>query len=160
MSLEFKLLALIIAANGAPILVTRLFGSCCDYPLDGNRRFIDSNPLLGQSKTVRGLAAAVITVIIFALLLGFGWKTGLVIGAFAMLGDLFSSFIKRRLGMPPSSMAFGLDQIPESLFPLIAVSAQFQLGWRRIAILVLFFIIIELVLSRILYWLKIRKRPY
>jgi hypothetical protein len=37
-----------------------------------------------------------------------------------MAGDLFSSFLKRRLNLPPSSPALGLDQVPESLFPLLA----------------------------------------
>ena len=39
-----------------------------------------------------------------------------------MTGDLFSSFIKRRFGSAPSSQALGLDQIPESLLPLVACS--------------------------------------
>src|SRR6478736_778738 len=39
---------------------------------------------------------------------------------FAMAGDLFSSFVKRRLHLASSSMAIGLDHIPESLFPLLA----------------------------------------
>jgi hypothetical protein len=35
-------------------------------------------------------------------------------------GAPLSSFIKRRLALVPSSQAIGLDQIPESLFPLLA----------------------------------------
>ena len=35
-------------------------------------------------------------------------------------GDLFSSFVKRRLDLASSSMAIGLDHIPESFFPLLA----------------------------------------
>jgi hypothetical protein len=38
----------------------------------------------------------------------------------AMLGDLFSGFVKRRLGMGPSDKALGLDYVPESLLPLLA----------------------------------------
>jgi hypothetical protein len=41
----------------------------------------------------------------------------------AMAGDLLSS-LSKRLGMEPSTMALGLDQIPESVFPAL-LAAQF-----------------------------------
>jgi CDP-archaeol synthase len=55
------------------------------------------------------------------------WTTGLLVGAAAMAGDLFSSFLKRRLDLPPSSKATGLDQVPESLIPLLACRAVVDL---------------------------------
>ena len=100
---------------------------------------------------VTGLAAA---------LFGLPAGLGVVIGLAAMLGDLLSSFVKRRLGMASSSMAFGLDQIPEAWLPLLAVSSLFELTGSVIAGMVAGFIVLELVLSRLLYWLGIRKRPY
>ncbi len=103
---------------------------------------------------------ALVFSIIAAVILGFSWKIGLIIGASAMLGDLLSSFSKRRLGLKPSSQATGLDQIPESLFPLLAVVPVFGLEWQQILILVFVFIVFNLVFSRILYKLKIRKKPY
>jgi CDP-archaeol synthase len=45
---------------------------------------------------------------------------GLLVSAMAMIGDLLSSFVKRRMKLVPGSMAFALDQIPESLLPAIA----------------------------------------
>jgi CDP-2,3-bis-(O-geranylgeranyl)-sn-glycerol synthase len=78
----------------------------------------------------------------------------------SMLEDLFSSFVKRRLRLQPHDQAFGLDQIPEALLPLLAVKAQFNLTSGDIAVVVFAFIILELVLSRILFRLKIRDRPY
>jgi CDP-diglyceride synthetase len=48
-----------------------------------------------------------------------GWGTGWIVGGLAMLGDSLSSFIKRRLAMPPSAMAIGIDQAPDSVLPLI-----------------------------------------
>ena len=53
-------------------------------------------------------------------LLGFAWTCGLVVASVAMSGDLLSSFLKRRLSLPPSSRATGIDQIPECLLPTIA----------------------------------------
>lgn len=77
-----------------------------------------------------------------------------------MLGDLFSSFIKRRLGVPASGMALGLDQIPESLFPLLAVRVELSLEFIQVAGLVAGFVVLELLVSRILFQLRIREQPY
>ena len=158
--LSLKLLLLLLIANGAPILSSKFFGNRFSIPVDFGVSLKDGFPLFGSSKTFRGLISAVLVVTGFAVILGFEWQTGLLIGVWAMLGDLFSSFVKRRLGMTPSSMALGLDQIPEALFPLIAVSSIVGLTWWQITYLVVLFIVVELVLSRILYTLKIRKKPY
>jgi len=157
---ELKLLSIIIIANGAPVFAHWVFKSRWAFPLDFGICFFDVKPLLGSSKTIRGIFFALVFSIIAAVILGFSWKIGLIIGASAMLGDLLSSFSKRRLGLKPSSQAIGLDQIPESLFPLLAVAPVFGLEWQQILILVFVFIVFNLVFSRILYKLKIRKKPY
>jgi CDP-2,3-bis-(O-geranylgeranyl)-sn-glycerol synthase len=77
-----------------------------------------------------------------------------------MASDLLSSFVKRRLGLPPSSQAIGLDQIPESLFPLLAASALLPLSALDIAIATILFFAGEIVLSRLLYKWHVRDRPY
>lgn len=155
-----KLLVLLIVANGAPILARRVFANRWAWPIDANLRFIDNHPLLGASKTWRGLIVALLSTPCAALLLGIPATTGLLIAATAMAGDLLSSFCKRRLRIPPSGMALGLDQIPESLLPLLAVQRQFGLAWMDIVQLTLSFVVLELVLSRVLYYLHIRKQPY
>jgi CDP-2,3-bis-(O-geranylgeranyl)-sn-glycerol synthase len=83
-----------------------------------------------------------------------------LVGAGAVAGDLFSSFVKRRLGLASSSMAIGLDQIPESLFPLLASRILLPLGWLDILAGVAVFFVGELVGSRILFRLKLRDTPY
>jgi CDP-diglyceride synthetase len=88
------------------------------------------------------------------------WKVGALIGIMAMVGDLFSSFLKRRMALPSSSMAVGLDQVPESLFPLAASRLLLPLSILDIAVAVIFFFIGDLMLSRILFALKIRDRPF
>jgi CDP-2,3-bis-(O-geranylgeranyl)-sn-glycerol synthase len=158
--LILKLLLLLVITNGSPIIARLVFGHRFEKPVDFGWRMKDGQPLFGSSKTYRGITAAILMAIIASLLLGFSWKVGLLIGVWAMLGDLLSSFVKRRLGMAPSSMAIGVDQIPESLFPLMAVSSALDLEWWQIAYLVVLFIVIELGLSRILYKIKIRNRPY
>jgi CDP-2,3-bis-(O-geranylgeranyl)-sn-glycerol synthase len=159
-ALCIQLVALIMLANGAPIIAKRLLGERWSRPLDGGLVLGDGQPLLGHSKTIRGVVAAVIAGTIGAYLLGLGALAGLWIGATAMAGDLFSSFLKRRLGMPPSSRATGLDQIPESLLPALAVRHALALHWLEIAAIVSMFMIGEMLISRVLYKLRIRDRPY
>ena len=153
-------LLLLGVANGTPILATRLFGRRLNAPLDGGLKFPDGRPLFGPSKTVRGLVLSVACTTLAAPLLGFEWITGAGLASASMFGDLLSSFIKRRLGLRAHSQAFGLDQVPESLLPLLVLQQQFGLGYGDIAIIVVAFIVLELVLSRMLFRLHIRDRPY
>jgi hypothetical protein len=77
-----------------------------------------------------------------------------------MAGDLLASFLKRRLGLQPSSMALGLDQIPESLFPLLACCRMLSLTTLDVVVGTAIFFVSELVLSRVLFRLHVRDRPY
>lgn len=157
---HFQLLFLIVVANGAPILGTVVFHSSFEHPLDNGLVLGDGRRFLGESKSLRGVVLALLLTPLVSFSLGLGWGLGIAVASFAMLGDAFSSFIKRRLGMPPSSMALGLDQVPESLFPLIACHFWIEMTLLQITCLVLLFFVVELVLSRILYWLHVRRRPY
>ena len=158
--LSAKLLFLLLAANGAPILGRLVFAERFSQPVDGNHHLSDGQPLLGPSKTWRGILLAMLITPLIAVLLGLPTAIGLLIAALAMLGDLLSSFIKRRLRIAPSGMALGLDQIPESLLPLLGAGLYFEMDWLAFAELTLIFLILELLLSRVLYWLHIRKQPY
>ncbi len=129
-------------------------------PLDGNLRFFDGRPLFGRSKTVRGVVLSILVTTAGAPLLGLEWGVGLLVGACAMAGDLFSSFCKRRLGLAPSSPALGLDQIPESLLPLLACRNLLSLTAIDLAAVVVIFFVGEVLLSRLLYALDLRERPY
>jgi CDP-archaeol synthase len=76
------------------------------------------------------------------------------------LGDLFSSFLKRRLKIPPSNRATGLDQIPESLFPALACRSMLSLTMLDIISVVVIFFVGEMVLSRLLFKWHVRDRPF
>lgn len=158
--IELQLLLLILIANGVPVIATAICGQRGARPLDGGRRLGDGQRLWGDSKTWRGLLPALSVTGLAALTLGLPAQIGVIIGAAAMLGDLLSSFIKRRLGMASSSMAPGLDQIPESLLPLLAVAGKFGLTWTTIILITLGFIALELALSQVLFRLGVRNRPY
>jgi len=138
----------------------KLLGSRISYPVDLNVLFIDKKPLFGHSKTIRGVISAVAATMILAPVMGFSFFAAGVLATGAMLGDLLTSFIKRRLGKPSSSMALGLDQIPESLFPMILAKYGFDLSWYSVALVVVLFFIIELLLSRILYHFHLRDTWY
>ena len=167
---ELKLLTLIIVANGSPIVAQKLLGNRWRSPLDAGKHFIDRKPLLGAAKTWRGILAACLLTSLAAWIMHLYPMTGFLIALCAMLGDLLSSFIKRRLGMPSSSMALGLDQIPESLSPLLLVKVfapallppplQADPTWTMVWQIVAMFFIAELLVSKILYRLHIRNEPY
>ena len=95
-----------------------------------------------------------------AVLLGLGWKMGVLVGTMAIPGDLLSSFVKRRLGLVPSSQAIGLDQIPESLFPLLAARLLLPLTALDVTVATMLFFAGGLLLSRLLYKWHVRDRPY
>ena len=77
-----------------------------------------------------------------------------------MTGDLVSSFVKRRIDLPPSSRASGLDQMPESLFPSLACRDLLSLTIADMAVGVVTCSIEDIVVSRLLYLLRLRDRPY
>jgi hypothetical protein len=158
--LDLQLLVLLTLANGTPVIAKKVFGARLAWPLDGGLGFIDRRPLLGRSKTVRGIVLAVLAAVLGGALLGPGWRIGLAVGALAMVGDLLSSFVKRRLDRRPSSQAIGIDQIPEALLPLLACRAALGLGLLDIVVVVVAFFVGELVVSRLLFRLHIRDEPY
>ena len=155
-----QVLGLLVIANGSPILVKRLFGNRYSLPIDRGIRLRDGKPVFGASKTVRGIAVSLIATTLLAPLLGLHWSVGLLAASMAMAGDLISSFTKRRLGVPSSGMAVGLDQIPESLLPALALMTTLNLTPIDVGVIVVLFFFGELVLSRVMYRLGIRDRPY
>jgi len=155
-----QVLLLLITANGAPILARRLLKHRFYRPLDGGLNLADGEPLLGASKTWRGLIAALFLTPLMAWLLGLSLWFGLLFGLLTMVGDLLTSFIKRRLGMQASSMALGLDYLPESLLPVAVLAPSLGLSVLEVLVIIVLFMALALLLSRLLFWLGIRKRPY
>jgi CDP-2,3-bis-(O-geranylgeranyl)-sn-glycerol synthase len=158
--LILQLLILVAVANGTAVAIKRVLGDALAWPLDGGAVFVDGRPLLGPAKTIRGIVGALLATPIAAVLVGQGWEVGAVVAVAAMAGDLFSSFVKRRFGFPPSSMALGLDQIPESLFPFIAASWLLPVTLVDIVAGTAIFSAGSLALSRILFKLRLRDEPY
>lgn len=158
--LELQLLLLLFAANSAPVLARNFFGSRWQAAIDGGLIMADGQPLLGHSKTWRGLFSALLVTTVLAVLFGLGWDFGLIFGALSMLGDLCSSFIKRRMRKPASSQALLLDQLPEALLPLMVGQWLLDYSWTAVLLLSVAFMLSELGISPLLFKLGIRKRPY
>jgi CDP-2,3-bis-(O-geranylgeranyl)-sn-glycerol synthase len=160
MIVYLQLLLLIIAANGFPILGRLLMKGRWNTPLDGGATFLDGRPVLGTSKTFRGVIFSLVGTILAADVVGMSLMIGLIVGGLAMTGDCLSSFIKRRLGYDSGAMALGLDQILESLLPLLGVWGPLSLSAMGIMATVGVFLALDLIFSPILYRFHIRKHPY
>jgi CDP-2,3-bis-(O-geranylgeranyl)-sn-glycerol synthase len=158
--LIFKLLVLLVLANGTPVILKKIMGNRFAWPLDGGLRFFDAQPLLGPSKTVRGVLGAILVAALAGSVIGPGWGIGALVGSTAMLGDLFSSFCKRRLKLPASSRATVLDQVPESLLPMLACQPALDLTAFEIFMIVVIFFFSDVIFSPLFYRLGIRDHPY
>jgi CDP-2,3-bis-(O-geranylgeranyl)-sn-glycerol synthase len=64
------------------------------------------------------------------------------------------------MNLAPSTMALGLDQVPESLLPTLAYQSILPLTILDMGTVVVIFLILELALSRLLFKLHIRDRPF
>jgi CDP-2,3-bis-(O-geranylgeranyl)-sn-glycerol synthase len=158
--LGLRVLLLLAVANSAPILAKRLLGARWAWPIDGGLRFVDGRPLLGPSKTWRGLLVATLATSLAAPLLGFDPLAGAAAGALAMAGDACSSFVKRRLGVPSSGQAFGLDQVPEALLPLLVLRGTLALPWSVVLGVTLAFLLLETPVAWLSHRLGLRDRPW
>lgn len=158
--LAIELLLLLLAANGAPVLLARVLGDRGNFPIDAGLVLPDGRPLFGRSKTWRGLVAGMAACAVLSTLLGTGPLFGALFGASSLAGDLCSSFLKRRMGIASSGRATGLDQIPEAVLPLLYARTLMPLDGLTIAVLTLLFLLGSQLMSRWMYRLGIRKQPY
>lgn len=148
-------------ANAAPVL---LGGGA---PLDMGRKFLDGRRVLGEGKTVRGFACGLVVGTIVGLLQGIARPPlreylllGFLLALGALLGDLASSFIKRRLGIERGGAAPGLDQLSFVVVALILASPVKVPPWQVIAVILIITPPIHLATNFIGYKLGLKGRPY
>ncbi len=159
--LAIKVLLLISVANSAPLFAKRyIFKDHADHPIDNGIRLWDGQFLFGPTKTIEGLISSATTTVVASYVMGLGIYAGMILSSGAMAGDLASSFVKRRLGLPPSSKATGLDQIPEALLPSLLAASILPLAAGDIAMIVGLFLCGEMILSWALYRIGVREQPY
>lgn len=160
MLLSLELFVMLVLANGSPVVVARLLHQTGNRPVDGGRVWRDGRPVLGPSKTWRGLVAGTVSCLLFSAWVGLGWLFGALFGLLALLGDLVSSFVKRRMGLKSSARALWLDQLPEALLPMAMAWLWLSLPlWEAVAVALLF-ALSNMLFSPVLYRLGIRKQPH
>lgn len=160
MLISLELFVMLVLANGTPVVAARVLKRRWAAPLDGGRLWSDGRPVLGKSKTWRGLVSGALACAMFSLVTGLGFGFGLVFGGLGLLGDLFSSFVKRRLGLPSSARAVGLDQVPEAALPMIyAVIGLPVSGWIGLVVVTVF-TAANILVSPLLYRWGIRRHPH
>ena len=128
MMLFVKLLVLLWLVNFVPPFLALIFESKWNWPVDRGYRCPDGRLLFGSHKTIRGALGGIISGGVICLALGFPLWFGLAAGFLSMLGDLFSSFVKRRFSFSSGDAVPGLDQIPEGLFPFLLIAPYYSLS--------------------------------
>ena len=147
-------------SNGAPVI----FGG--GMPLDFNRR-LGGKPIFGSHKTIRGLVAGLLSGIIIAYVESIAFQMpyllaiGILLSIGTHFGDLFGSFVKRRIGTKEGvSMPF-MDQY---LFLLFAFIFAFPLGNLPAWYGIIFIIILTGVLHKgtniAAYIMKLKNVPW
>ena len=142
-------LALLIAANSTPVIVSRIMGARFAAPLDAHVVLRDGRPLFGSHKTWRGLLAGTIASSLVSAWLDGGLLIGAAFGALSLAGDLNSSFIKRRLGRKSGAWSPLLDQVPEALLPMLVFKDSLGLDPVTIAGTILAFTILDLLVTKL-----------
>ena len=160
MRILLELFVMLVLANGTPVLVAKFLKDRWAAPVDGGRLWRDGRPLLGRSKTWRGLVSGSLACALFAAGTGLGAGFGLLFGMLGLSGDLLSSFVKRRLGLESSARALGLDQIPESALPMLLAVFWLPVGICSALALVLLFTLSNILFSPLLYRAGIRRHPH
>jgi len=151
-----ELVLLLVIANATPVIISLLLGNRWNQPLDRGHLFTDGNPFLGSSKTVRGLLGSITACALLAPLFDLSLWQGAGFGTLAMLGDLLSSFSKRRLGLRSGHSAPLLDQLPETLLPLWVMQPVLGAGPVEIAAAIVAFSGIDLLFTRLLFGYQAR----
>ena len=108
-------------ANGAPVV----FGG--GRPLDFGKKFVGKR-VLGSSKTIRGAMAGIIAGIIIGVIeypfFPYLLYVSVALSLGAIFGDMFGSFMKRRINLKPGANVPLLDQYGFFVFALLFALPQ------------------------------------
>jgi len=141
-------LLLLIVANATPVVAAMLLRGRLAAPLDFGLTLPDGTRVLGDHKTWRGLTTGVLACTIAAHLLGLPFAVGIAFGSLSLLADIVASFVKRRLRLAAGTEVPGLDQIPEALLPLWALSAPLGIGLPGCLLVTVVFMVLDIAFVR------------
>jgi CDP-2,3-bis-(O-geranylgeranyl)-sn-glycerol synthase len=128
------------------------------HPIDFGKE-IRGKRIFGKGKTLEGLISGTFIGGIIGLLFG-NWQLGLVIGLGSLLGDIFESFLKRRVGIKSGQPWWGFDQLDFVIGALILGSFVEPISRTAIIILLIGMPILHPLANYIGYKLKIKKNKF
>ena len=166
-------------ANATPVI----FGG--GRPIDGGRILSDGHRLFGDGKTIRGFIVGVF----FGTITGIGqilaapylqpllelyvevtpemksilfieFPVVIMLSVGALLGDLFGSFLKRRINVKSGNPSPVLDQIGFILFALIFASPFIQPSSEYVVVLISITLGIHWISNALGYLLGLKKNPW
>ena len=140
-------------ANAAPVA---LGGG---PPLDGGEKWLDGKPFLGGHKTLRGCIVGVITGLLIGVLQG-SFYAGLTQGLGAILGDLVSSFLKRRWDIAPGEGFPLLDQLDFIVAAIILSQPYTRANLQQMLIIVVVTVPIHYLMNYAAWLLKMKETPW
>ena len=140
-------------ANAAPVA---LGGG---PPLDGGEKWIDGKPFLGGHKTLRGCIVGVLTGLLIGILQG-SFYAGLTQGLGAILGDLISSFLKRRWDIAPGEGFPLLDQLDFIVAAIILSQSYTRASLQEMLIILVVTVPIHYFMNYLAWLIKIKENPW
>jgi CDP-2,3-bis-(O-geranylgeranyl)-sn-glycerol synthase len=154
-------------ANASPVV----FGGGGDA-LDFNLTF-EGERLFGKGKTVKGFLSGLIIGSAVGFLIAFlpfyplavsfavKIKIGVLLSLGALVGDLFGSFVKRRMRLKSGSPSFLLDQLPFLFFALFFVYPySMLLGFWAWILLIILSLLLHVFFNWLANKLGLKKVPW
>jgi CDP-2,3-bis-(O-geranylgeranyl)-sn-glycerol synthase len=136
-------------------------------PIDGGRKFMDGRPIFGPGKTVRGFLTGLFAGAVLGFLQGAAvgqihayFLRGFLLALGALVGDLFGSFIKRRVNIARGEAAPVLDQLGFVVVAMLFASLIFTPTWEVILAIIIITPPIHLGTNFIGFKLGLKTRPY
>ena len=150
-------------ANGAPVI----FGG--GKPLDFGKNFIDGKRIFGNNKTIRGFISGILSGTLIGVFLLPLYKFNIlqiyrafILSIGAHFGDLFGSFVKRRLDIKSGESAPLLDQLGFLYFALLFayLFCGDTISLIELFILTLITLILHPLTNLGAFLLTIKEKPY
>ena len=142
-------------------------------PVDFGKKY-QGFPILGHHKTWRGIILGVLIGILVTFLQRFLWQfpffkklsffnyqeinvffLGFLLSFGALLGDLISSFLKRRQKIDPGKSWIPFDQISFVIGSFVLVSLFFKIQILAFFYILFLSFLLHIIVNRIGFWLKI-----
>jgi predicted MPP superfamily phosphohydrolase len=139
--MAFKILLILLLTNMAPLLMVSLCPKLTRFfLLDNARRLADGQPLFGTHKTLCGFVGGLAAGGLSGYLIGVSLFPSLLIAFTSLLGDLLTSFLKRRFGFKEGENIYLFDHLFEGGIPLLLAKWIYALSLPATFSLLLVFI--------------------